>query len=205
MPDLPVVPETIRTRLFARGEQVWQRFRHRRGGACHAFVPADYAAAHDALRRLRPHADSFLELGSGVGVIAITAALLGYDAAGIEIVPWLVDAAADLADEFVDDIDVGSGASIQFAAGTFIPTDFQDVVDRTDAELPTIFDGTPAYDELGRSLADFDVVYAFPWPGLEDVFFELMARHGRPGGLFLTHSGTDGFQAFRDGVPVTLA
>lgn len=190
--------------MFATGEQVWQRFRRECGDAFHAFVPADYEAAYDVLRRLRPHADSFLELGSGVGVIAITAALLGYDAAGIEIVPWLVDAAADLADEF-GDIPDRCGGSIQFAAGTFIPADFQDVVDRVDAELPTIFDGTPAYDELGRSLADFDVVYAFPWPGLEDVFFELLARHGRPGGLFLTHHGTDGFQAWRDGAPITVA
>jgi hypothetical protein len=182
--------------LFAAGDARWEEFREYRGDTFHAFVPADYVDAAHALRQLRPQADSFLELGSGVGVVAITAALLGFDAAGIEIDPWLVDASEDLAEQF--------GAEVCFAEGTFVPPEFQEHVDRQDTEIPTVADGLPGYDDLDRDLADFDLVYAFPWPGLEEVFFELMARHGGEGALFLTYGGLEGYRLWRDGVELQM-
>ncbi len=182
--------------LFAAGDARWEEFRAYRGEAFHAFVPADYVEAATALRLLRPQADTFLELGSGIGVIAITAALLGFDAAGIEIDPWLVDASEDLAREF--------GADASFAEGTFVPDEFREFVDGQDSEIPTIADGPLGYDALGRDLTEFDLVYAFPWPGLEEMFFELMARHGRAGALFLTYGGLEGYRLWQDGVELRL-
>lgn len=184
------------TPLFSAGDESWRLFKERCGPAFHAFVPGDYPAAADVLRKLRGQADSFLELGSGVGVIAITAALLGYDAAGIEVDPWLVDQAEDLAAEF--------RAEVSFAQGTFVPEGFQEVFDSHQTEIPTILEGPCGYEELGRELSDFDLVYGFFWPGLEDAFFQLMAEYGRPGALFLTHGGVDGYQLFRDGQPVAM-
>jgi hypothetical protein len=182
--------------LFQAGDETWRLFRARCGAAFHAFVPGDYPAAAAALIRLRPHAESFIELGSGVGVIAITAALLGYDAAGIEIDPWLVDRSSELAAEF--------GAEVGFAAGSFVPPTFQDEVDREQTEIPTILDGPSGYAELGRDLDDFDLVYAFYWPGLEDLFFELMRQHGRRGALLLTYGGLEGYRVWRDGTALDL-
>ena len=191
MPDLPTVLPTTLERLYRAGTQRWQAHRTRWGEAFHAFVPADYPGAYEALRTARPGADSFLELGSGVGAITVIAALLGYDSAGIEIDTYLVDSATELASEF--------GVTPSFACGTFIPTGFQEVADRYDTEIPSVFDGESAYDELGRALDDYDIVYAFHWPGLEDLFLELMAAHGRPGALLLTYGGTEGFRTWRDG------
>lgn len=182
--------------LFRAGDEAWQLFRERRGAAFHAFVPADYPMALEVLRSLRRRADSFLELGSGVGVITILAAQLGYDASGIEIDPWLVEQADDLADEF--------GAEASFAAGTFVPAEFQDVVDRQQTELPSILDGDCGYQALGRDLDEFDLVYAFYWPGLEELFFELMERHGRAGALFLTYGGLEGYRLWRDGQELAI-
>jgi hypothetical protein len=190
------VPEEILQRLFAAGDARWQAFRERRGETYHAFVPADYRSVAAVLEQLRPQADSFLELGSGVGVIAITAARLGYDAAGIEVDPWLVGAAEDLAAEF--------HAPATFANGTFVPESFQETVDRHETEIPTIADGVPAYAELGRQLDDFDLVYAFPWPGTEELFFELVRDHGRPGALFLTFGATEGCRIWRDGAEIPV-
>ena len=62
--------------------------------------------------------------------------------------------------------------------------------------------GACGYDELGLELVDFDLVYAFPWPGEEDWLRELVKRHARPGALLLTCDGGEGFHHFRDGVPV---
>ena len=189
----PLIPDSTREALFRAGEESWQNFRTQRGAAFHAFVPGDYAATYEVLRRLRSRADSFLELGSGVGVITIMASLLGFDAAGIEIDPWLVEAAQSLADEF--------GTDSAFANGSFIPTEFCEEVDRhqADAEIPTVLEGVPAYPDLGMDLDEFDAVYSYHWPGLEDLFFELMRRHGRPGGWFLTFGGLNGLQVWREG------
>src|ERR1700693_1411701 len=68
------------------------------------FVPSDYPTAYGALRAVA--ADSvapgnlFCEWGSGFGVVTCLAAMLGFDACGIEIEGELVDAAQELADDF---------------------------------------------------------------------------------------------------------
>lgn len=183
-------PEKQFANLFRAGDDSWSIFRERRGQAFHAFVPADYPRALQALRALRTRADTFLELGSGVGVITILAAKLGFDASGIEIDPWLVEQSQDLACEF--------DADASFANGTFIPSDFQERVDQYEMDLPTILDGNCGYEELGQQLDSFDLVYAFYWPGLEDLFFELMAQHGREGALLLTYSDLEGYRLWRN-------
>ena len=71
---------------------------------------------------------SFVELGSGAGVVTILADLLGFDAYGIELDPWLVDAAARLA------ASVGSGA--EFVAGSFVPPGLRETVDWYRANRP---------------------------------------------------------------------
>ena len=174
--------------LFAAGAEAWER--HRFAGAYHPFVPCDYARAAATLATLRKDADAFLELGSGVGVVTITAALLGYDAAGIEVEAGLVDAAEDLAQRF--------DAAATFAHGSFVPDGF-DHFDRIDTEVETVFEGPDGYAELGRNLEEFDVVYAFPWPGTEEAFHDLVTNYGRPDTILLTYGATDGFRVFRGG------
>ena len=175
--------------LFQAGDEAWQLFRERRGAAFHAFVPADYPAALEVLRVLRPRADSFLELGSGVGVITIIASLLNFEANGIEVDPWLVEQAQSLADEF--------SADAEFSTGTFIPRQFQGEVDQYQTDVTSILEGDCGYQDLGRDLDDFDLVYAFYWPGLEDLFFDLMLQHGRPDALLLTYGGLEGYRLWR--------
>jgi hypothetical protein len=56
------------------------------------------------------------------------------------------------------------------------------------------YDGSAsAWDELGQDLADFDLVYAFPWPGEEALFDALMRRYGRPDQAFLSYHSDEGF------------
>ncbi len=178
-------PKLLRD-LFAAGEQIWDGFLERCGELYHPFVPADYAAAHEALRGLRPRADTFLELGSGNGVITILADLLGYQAYGIELDDWLTDAARDLAESH--------GSSATFAQGSFVPEDFE----RSElqcADFPTVTgDGLPAYAELGMQLDDFDLIYLFPWPDEQDFHHEMIRQRARPDVLFLSYGATEGFE-----------
>ena len=135
-------------------------------------------------------------MGSGVGVITIIAALLDFEACGIEVDPWLVEQSEGLAEEF--------NASAEFSVGSFIPPQFQDEVDLHQTEIPSILPGDCGYQGLGRELDDFDLVYAFYWPGLEDMFFELMRRHGRPDALLLTYGGVEGYRLWRDAQEIPI-
>ena len=61
--------------------------------------------------------------------------------------------------------------------------------------------GACGYDELELELDDFDLIYAYPWPGEEDWLYELVRRHARPGALLLTYDVSEGFRLARDGEP----
>src|SRR5438552_3384172 len=68
------------------------------------FVPSDFATAYGVLQALAEAdvapGNLFCEWGSGFGVIACLAAMLEFDACGIEIEARLVEEAQQLADDF---------------------------------------------------------------------------------------------------------
>jgi SAM-dependent methyltransferase len=188
--------EAVRDRLeelCVEGRALAERFdaEVRRHGF-HPFLPADYRGVLRRLEELAPHRGRFLEAGSATGVIAILADLLGYEAYGIELDPSLVETARRLARRY------DSGA--RFAVGSFLPTGYRWVSATGDARLGTIGVGEPAYAELQLELADFDVVCACPWPGEEELYLDLMARHGAPDArLVMPHGQRGNIAVYRGG------
>ena len=172
--------------LWSDADQLWAEFRRHSGPLFHHLVPADYTAVAAALRTLRPEAETFLEFGSGIGAITVAAARLGYEAYGIEIDPWMVDRAEALARKHE--------APATFARGSFVPVEFAYRVEQQAIDMPWLADGEPAYEELGMDLDDFDLIYAFPWPGQRELLEELLQRHARPGARFLSWDATEGIQ-----------
>ncbi len=191
----PQPPPARLTSLFAAGEAAWQTFLHARPGF-HTYVHADWAAAVPVLTALRARADSFLEFGSGLGVITILADLLGFDACGIELDPWLYARSLELAD--------GAASRASFALGSYVPEAARDTAGNEDADFLTVREGEPAYDELGMELDEFDLVYAFPWPGEEERLLDLMNTCGRRDALLLTYGATDGYQLYQRGRHIAL-
>ena len=183
--------------LFADAAGRWRAFEKRRPGY-HTYVHADWPGIVEPLRQLADHlggaGTSFLECGSGLGVIAIVADRLGFDAYGIELEPWLFEQSLDLA--------TTHRSRATFAHGSFVPAPARDDVAHESAEFLTVRDGEPAYGELGMQLADFDVIYAFPWPGEEDRFLDLARRYARRDAHVLLYGSTDGYQLYRRGKPV---
>ncbi|MEL6715864.1 MAG: class I SAM-dependent methyltransferase [Planctomycetota bacterium] len=171
--------------LLRRGDEIWREYCDAQE-RFHRVIPADHALAVEALTEHRARKHSFLELGAATGVITILADLLGYDAWGIEIEPDLVQTAEGLARE------VGSGAN--FVEGSFVPMPYRDEVELLDAEILTPTEGDDAYAEMGRTLADFDLVYAYPWPGEEDWQIEMVRRFGGPQTELLMYTLRDGFE-----------
>jgi hypothetical protein len=158
-------------------------------GRAPAFVPSDFTLAYGALRALEAAAPGpgglFCEWGSGFGVVACLAAMLDFDATGIEVEGELVEAARRLADDF--------GLPVEFVQGSFIPPgDGLRLGGDGFAWLDT-GEGGPAG---GPAPGDFGVVFAYPWADEEAAVAALFERHGRPGALLLTDHG-DGLRLRR--------
>jgi hypothetical protein len=158
-----------------------------------AFIPSDFATVYRAIVAIQAAnlatGHRFLEWGSGIGVVTALAELIGFDAVGIEIERPLVELAEQLA--------TAHSIGAQFICGSFIP-------DGADVNLSTPDDfawltttGPAAYDELDLEPDDFDLLFAYPWPGEEQIIFDLFANHAATGALLLTYHGIEGVRLQR--------
>jgi hypothetical protein len=156
------------------------------------FAPSGFATVYQSLRaivegKLAP-GNSFCEWGSGFGVVASLAAMLKFRAYGIEIERGLVDASKRLADDF--------GLPVKFVHGSFIPPGGGAYADEAcannNAEIfGLVTDADNAYCELGLDPDDFDIIFAYPWPGEEPVIENLFAHYAAEGALLLTYNQYD--------------
>ncbi len=157
------------------------------------FAPSDYPLVWGTLAALAQGAERgerFLEWGSALGAVAGMAATLGFRAAGIEIDPALCAASRDVL--------ATHGLRVDIGEGSFIPDDHEIPGELDDPESANLLSGEAAYDELGIELDEFRLVFAYPWPGLEPVFFDVFERHAAPGALLLSYHGLDGVHVHRN-------
>jgi hypothetical protein len=186
-PDGAALPADVRSFLSGVARRIEQIAR---GHPIPAFVPSDYEGAYRVLRALAEvgaPGELFCEWGSGLGVVACLAAMLDFDACGIEIEGELVDAAQELADDF--------GLPVQFVRGSFIPASEPVIRKGEFSWLAT--DGTDGHEELGLDPSDFAVIFAYPWPDEEGLTEKLFERHGRAGAVLMTHHGGETFRLRR--------
>ena len=178
-PDRRLLPEFAL--LWAEAQELWEQ--NHKNDAYQGYVSSDFLAVYNLLARLRERAFTFLEWGSGLGVITIMASRMGYDAYGIESEEELVDHSRDFAEKY--------GPEAQFAHGSFIPTDF--VWDPGEVEVfRTVIDLPGGYDDLDMEIRDFDLVFGFPWPTEHMLFHKIMQDYCHPGAMFLTFDATEG-------------
>ncbi|MFN3191770.1 MAG: hypothetical protein ACE361_14765 [Aureliella sp.] len=176
--------------LWDAAEELWTR--NEDSPAFFRYVSADYLGVFESLRQLRGEAFTFLEWGSGLGVVTIMASRLGFDAYGIEAEPQLAEYAQVLAESY--------GDQARFAQGSFIPDEYRWSPSNGDEVSRTIIDMPCAYDELDMELRDFDVVYAYPWPDEHTFYHNIMRQFARRDALLLSYDALEGTQltSFQD-------
>src|SRR5262249_40316762 len=129
--------------------------RFQQTSSVHAFVPSDHVRAFAVLQTLAESAlapgGRFCEWGSGYGVVTCLAAMIGFDAFGIEIAGELVDAARTLAEDFE--------LSAEFVCGSFIPRGGEKYVGDEGNYSWLTARGDDLSGELGVGPDEFDVVY----------------------------------------------
>jgi hypothetical protein len=180
LPGRLVPPPADVCRFLREARRRIARF-HRRSHAP-AFVASDFEPVHAALCAVEGSGllagRWFCEWGSGFGVVSCLAAMLGFDAWGIEADGELVEAARRLAADF--------GVPAEFVRGSFVP-DGTDVVVAGRAELAWLSLGQRGgHEVLGLTVAELDLIFAYPWPDEEGLVAALFDRHARPGALLLT-------------------
>lgn len=158
-----------------------------------AFVPCDYATAYTVLRALVDGAltrgSRFCEWGCGFGVVVDLAAMLEFDACGIEIEGTLVDEARRLAEDY--------DLPVEFVHGSFVPPGAEDRVHRSGTYSWLTTEGDQAYEELDLEISDMDVIFAYPWPDEEAVVYDLFEHYAGVGAVLATYHGSSEFRLRR--------
>lgn len=186
------VPDRVQAFLDdadARIERYYQRDEHVPG---RGFIPSDYQIGYQclcAVRRLYPGATRFCEWGSGFGVVTGLATTLGYEAHGIEVDPELVAASRSLLADHAMEADIFHGS--------FIPEDYANTEQLSDHETRTVIHHEDAYDQMDLAIDDFEVVFAYPWPGEEEQYCDVFDQYADFDALLLTYSRTEVITAYR--------
>lgn len=160
----------------------------------YSFVPSDFALVYGALRHV---ADAhlapgglFCEWGSGAGVVTCLAALVGFEACGIEFEPALVDLAIALARHH--------HLKAGFCHGNFVPHGGQKIAEQVSEFEWLAIGGPDPYEQMDLQIDDFDIVFVYPWPGEERVVECLFDRFAAAGSLLMTYNGAaEGIRLFR--------
>jgi len=188
------LPDDIAEFLREANLRVTQFLRNRPTRAT-GFVPSDFTTVYHALQAITDEnlspGTSLCEWGSGFGVVASLAAMLEFAACGIEIEKDLVDASRRLAEDF--------GLPVEFVQGSFIPSGAESYaeeayVDNNAKYSWLVTDMDDAYGELGLGPADFDVIFAYPWPGEEYLIMSLFEKYAAEDALLLIY---DQFNSIR--------
>jgi hypothetical protein len=162
------------------------------------FVPSDYATAYRGLRAITKanlaSGPSFCEWGSGFGVVSSLAAMLDFNVCGIEIDGGLVDVSRTLADDFE--------LPVEFVHGSFIPRGAEAYAEEAFADSDCkyfwlVTDSDDAYVELGLDPDDFDLFFAYPWPGEEYLITTLFEKYAADEALLLLYDHRESLRLVR--------
>ena len=175
--------------LWREADAVWDECRCKL--QYDGYISADYLEVFRHLEQWQDRVTTFLEWGSGLGVVAIMASRLGLESYGLEVEPLLVEQAQKLAEQF--------GSEVEFAEGSFIPDDYQWGEHEVGNPSRTNFDLRDGYDELEMELCDFDMVYAYPWPDEHGLYQDIMRSCGNEQALWMTYDAHEGVSVCRVG------
>ena len=148
------------------------------------FVASDFELVYQALCNIRRRelvtGNRFCEWGCGFAVVSCLADQLNWDVIAIE-------AEADLIDEARRTI-YDRQASVELWHGNFLPPGAERLAD--DDALPSLgHREASVYDQIGLRVDDFDLIFAYPWPGEGEFLEAVFERHAEVGACFLTFRG----------------
>ncbi|EMI41933.1 hypothetical protein [Rhodopirellula sp. SWK7] len=157
------------------------------------FVTCDFHLLDQALTWVEQQhllaGNRFCEWGAGFGVGAMLAALRGMEAVGIEIEPRLVQEANAVAQSL--------GNSAHVYCGSLVPRGVDGLAEIANEVRNVDTEEDDTYDEIGWDVNDFDMFFAFPWPGEHGFFEHIFDARASTGALLMTYRGREGINLVR--------
>ncbi len=155
------------------------------------YVPSEPAQVYAALKYVSdqalPLGSNFVEWGSGFGVGTGLAALLGYDATGIEIEAVLVQKAEALLQD--------QGIDATFLATSYVPEGYMsyDALSGADIVRDDSFgyelDHQPRYEDMDIDVEEIDLFFVYPWPGEQEMMLKLFDAVAGEGAILVAYYG----------------
>lgn len=195
-PSTDPLPSLIRELILEANQRVNQ-FMSDRPKPLVGFFPSCFESAYRSLKQIADErlmaGNTFCEWGSGFGVVACMASLLGFDAYGIEIDGELADVSRQLASQF----DIPA----KFTTGSFIPEGSDRIIDRAYADIEGDMMLNPhsdnTYHSMGLDVSDFDLIFAYPWPKDAKVTSKIFEKFASNEALLLTYNGRESMKLKR--------
>lgn len=155
------------------------------------YVPSEPAQVYSAIKYVTdadlPLGTNFIEWGSGFGVGTGFAAMLGYEATGIEIENTLVEKAEALLSNQAIDAD--------FLAISYVPEGYilydalsgHDIV--RDDSFGNSTDYPARYDGMEIDVEEVDLFFVYPWPGEQEMMLKLFDAVAGEGAILIAYYG----------------
>ena len=200
--SLSVLPERVAA-LIQKADRRWELFCGIQGNRrLPRFVPSEaelvYAAIDCVTRQGLPPGPVFCEWGSGFGTGACLAALLGYEAYGIEIEPELIDISRQMASE----LDIPA----EFLCASYIPEGFETYAGVGGVDLAPFWpytypseaaDAGLHYDGMPFDIAEIDLFFAYPWPEEQELMQKLFDAVAMEGAILIAYHSAKEICVFR--------
>jgi hypothetical protein len=185
-------PEAITSFLAEAEKRIDHLFETEQNKKIPRFIPSDPLAIYRAIdfvtRKDLPLGRVFCEWGSGFGVATGLAAMLGYEAYGIEIEASLAAASESLAQH--------QGIEFTILNTSYIPEGFESYAALGGEELVLPenfsdhgdgFDQVPIYEGMPYSTDEIDLFFVYPWPGEQEFMQQLFEAVATEGAILLTY------------------
>src|SRR5205823_2197547 len=185
-------------RLIATCSRGWERFfaehdDHQAPRFVASVAERVWAVLAEVTRRQLPPTRVFCEWGSGFGTATCLAALLGYEAYGLEIDAELVRLSRAIARRL--------GIPVQMLCTSLLPEGYEAYAGIDGAALVTpesVSDhndedrGPLRYNVMDIDIADIGVFFAYPWPDEQELMQQLFDAVAMAGAILVVyHTDTD--------------
>jgi hypothetical protein len=198
------VPAAVAQWIAESDRRIDEFFHSERNRKLPKYLPSDpdllFAVLHSITADDLPLGRVFCEWGSGFGVGTGIAALLGYEAWGIEWEDELVGIAEQLA------LDLGVEAN--FLATSYLPEGYESaegvggeilirdaVFTHPDEAAGRV--GEIGYEGMDRDLSEVDVFYVYPWPYQQEFMHQLFDELAVEGAILITYLGSGEISVWR--------
>lgn len=188
----PELPADV-VRLIEASDRRWDAFFVRRANRRFPrLIPSDPALVYTALAGVTqqdlPPGRVFCEWGSGFGTATCLAALLGYEAYGIELHAELANISRDMARELEIPVEILCTSYIPEGYDSYAGIGGDDLIKSPMFSHPEDAGNRALrYDGMDCTIAEIDLFFVYPWPEEQELMQKLFDAVAMEGAILIAY------------------